>query len=115
MHEMIMNFCGYATTALNMISYLPQIIKILKTKHADDVSMSSWVLWVLSAVVWMIYAVLDGGIGILLAQLSELALTTTVFVLTLKYKDSRKGKMAYYVYEHRHFSGLCNCPLEFVS
>lgn len=91
MREIIMNFCGYATAVLNMISYLPQIIKILKTRHADDVSVSSWVLWVLSAVIWMIYAVLDGGIGILIAQFSELVLTTAVFVLTLKYKDSRKG------------------------
>lgn len=86
-----MNSCGYATAILNMISYLPQIIKILKTRHADDVSVSSWVLWVLSAVIWMIYAVLDGGIGILIAQFFELVLTTAVFVLTLKYKDSRKG------------------------
>lgn len=40
------------------ISYFPQIVKCLRTKQASDLSIWSWVLWVVSSLSYTLYAVL---------------------------------------------------------
>lgn len=39
-----------------IISYLPQIVKLIRTKKSEDLSVQSWVLWVLSSLCYTIYA-----------------------------------------------------------
>ena len=44
---------GFCTT----ISFLPQILKIVKTKHARDVSMGMYVVLMIGIVCWLIYGI----------------------------------------------------------
>ena len=41
-----------------MISYLPQTIRLIKTKKSEDLSINSWVLWVISSLAYTLYAVI---------------------------------------------------------
>ncbi len=41
-----------------LVSFLPQAIKLIKTKESDDISISSWVLWVISSLSYVLYAYL---------------------------------------------------------
>ena len=41
-----------------MISYLPQTIKLIRTKKSNDLSINSWILWVISSLSYTLYAVL---------------------------------------------------------
>lgn len=41
-----------------MISYLPQTIKLIKTKKSSDLSINSWILWVVSSFSYTVYAIL---------------------------------------------------------
>lgn len=92
MRELFLNCCGYICTALTLISYVPQLIKILRTKHADDISVGSWLLWVIGASIWEAYALVDGGAGIIVAQTTELLMILTTLIATLKYRNSRNEK-----------------------
>ena len=92
MRELFLNCCGYICTALTLISYIPQLIKILKTQHADDVSVGSWVLWFVGASIWEVYAIVDGGAGIIVAQTTELLMIIATLIATLKYRNSRMEK-----------------------
>ena len=47
----IVSFCTF-------ISYLPQIIKLVKTKKSNDLSVKSWILWVVSSISYTLYAFL---------------------------------------------------------
>lgn len=89
--ELFLQLCGYACAAITMVSYIPQIVKTMKTKKADDLSKGSWTLWLMGAVIWEIYALVDGGIGLVVAQTLELLMILTVFVLAVLYGTSRKG------------------------
>ena len=40
------------------ISYFPQIVKCLKTKEAEDLSIWSWILWVVSSLAYTSYAII---------------------------------------------------------
>lgn len=44
MREMILQITMWIVIICTYISYVPQIIKLIKTKKADDLSIASWVL-----------------------------------------------------------------------
>ena len=41
-----------------LISYLPQAIKLIKTKKSNDLSTTSWIIWVVSSFSYSLYAFL---------------------------------------------------------
>jgi uncharacterized protein with PQ loop repeat len=43
---------------LEFVSYLPQIVKLIKTKRAVDLSLGSWILWTGTDLLALIYAFL---------------------------------------------------------
>ena len=45
-------------TACTFISYLPQAIKIIRTKQSEDLSIHTLILWVVSSLAYVLYAFL---------------------------------------------------------
>ena len=43
---MLENILLGIVTMCTMISYIPQAIKLVKTKKSNDLSLKSWILWV---------------------------------------------------------------------
>lgn len=37
-------------TICESIAYIPQVVKLVKTKSADDLSITTWLIWFFSAV-----------------------------------------------------------------
>lgn len=68
------------------ISYIPQILRLYKTKKSEDISLSSWFLWVISALAYFTYAILEKNIGLMITIGSNLLLTSIVFIMTIYYK-----------------------------
>jgi MtN3 and saliva related transmembrane protein len=46
---------GYAAAALTMFGFIPQLVKMLRTKSVDDVSLVMMVQMGLGVFLWMIY------------------------------------------------------------
>ena len=74
-------------TICTYISYAPQIIKIIKTKSAADLSIATWVLWVITCVCYTGYAILDGSVGLIISCVSELVLCMIILYLSIKYRE----------------------------
>lgn len=73
-----------------MISYLPQTIKLIKTKKSNDLSINSWILWVTSSLSYTLYAVLCSKEFMLIFETSlELAFCLIILLLALKYKNNK--------------------------
>lgn len=73
-----------------MISYLPQTIKLIRTKKSDDLSINSWVLWVISSFSYTLYAVLCSKDFMLIFETSlELGFCLIILLLALKYKNNK--------------------------
>ena len=73
-------------TICTYISYAPQIVKILKTKSAADLSITTWILWVITCVCYTGYAILDGSLGLIISCVSELVLCIIILYLSIKYR-----------------------------
>ena len=80
-----MELLGYTGTVLTISSFLPQAVKTVRTRKTRDLSLPTYIILVLSALVWTIY-----GIG---TDAPPIAVTNaTVFlassvVLSIKIKE----------------------------
>ena len=90
--ELFLECCGYICACLTLISYVPQIIKTLKTKSANDLSKGSWALWLIGAIIWETYAIVDGGLGLIVPQTLELIMILFTMILAIIYGNTRGGK-----------------------
>lgn len=84
--ELILTICASITSVITLISYIPQLIKSLRTKKTDDLPIGSWILWVVGAIVWEIYAIVDGGIALFISQTLELLFISSTLILAVLYR-----------------------------
>ena len=74
----------------DMTSYLPQIIKIVKTKSAEDISATSWIIWIISYIAYTLYATLVSKDKMLiLITFLGLIFCLIILILTLKYQKKK--------------------------
>jgi uncharacterized protein with PQ loop repeat len=82
-------------TVDTFVSYAPQIIKILRTKRAEDLSKLSWALWLMMYVILMIYAfVFTKDILLLVAYIAEVSLCLLIWIMSFVYGKKRKKEEA---------------------
>jgi uncharacterized protein with PQ loop repeat len=86
-----MQILFYLPGILFVISGIPQIIKLLKTKSSGDISISMYVLTCIAIVIIVIDAYRAGNTSIMVSNLASLVVAGTNTVLTIKY---RKKKVA---------------------
>lgn len=70
-------------TVVNITSYMPQIIKLVKTKSSSDLSLLSWIQFDITYILYIVLAVMDGaGIGLMLISVMEalLCIITTILI-----------------------------------
>lgn len=73
-----------------MISYLPQAIKLIKNKKSSDLSINSWILWVISSSSYTLYAILCSKDIMLIFETSlELFFCLLILVLAVKYRNNK--------------------------
>ncbi len=80
-------------TVLEVIAYTPQLIKLLKTKSADDLSCTSWMTWFIADSCYLSYVLLESpDVGVIFICLLDLAFIISVYCLTIYYQKHKKRK-----------------------
>ena len=75
---------------INLTSYIPQIIKIIRTKRSDDISLLSYVLFDLGYIMYTILMIMDKvGVGLMSLQIVETTLCILITILAYRYKSDR--------------------------
>jgi MtN3 and saliva related transmembrane protein len=77
---------GYVAGSLAMISFLPQVIRTIRTKKADDLSMSMLILTLATNILYVIYGLLLElyPIVVMIGIMTVIVITQIVF--TWKYR-----------------------------
>lgn len=86
MKETVLVVLMWVVTVCTYISYAPQIIKLLRTKKSEDLSIMSWVLWTTSSLANLVYSILLGRFELVIASISEFLLILATLVLTVYYE-----------------------------
>lgn len=87
MNPTLLTILGVTGNLLVVISYLPQIKKLLITKRAEDLSLSMWVMYTLGDILLLIYSISTGDV--IFTALFTLFTVENVVVLYLAIKYSK--------------------------
>ena len=88
MNFLNIDFFGYFAAILTTAAFLPQLIKTLKTKKADDVSLITLIMFICGVGSWIIYGHAISSSPILIANIITFILN--FFILISKIYFARK-------------------------
>jgi MtN3 and saliva related transmembrane protein len=77
---------GLLAGGLTTVSFIPQVIKIWKTKSAEDVSLKMFLALCTGVVLWIVYGFLKKDTAILVTNGVTLLLTLAILGMKLKFK-----------------------------
>jgi MtN3 and saliva related transmembrane protein len=81
---------GLAAGGLTTVSFVPQVLKIWRTKSGRDVSYGMFLLFSLGVLLWLVYGLMLNALPIIVANAVTLVLA--LGVLGLKYWYGRKAE-----------------------
>ena len=81
-------FFGYFAAILTTLAFLPQLIKTLKTKKAEDVSLTTLIMFLTGVFSWIIYGYKISSTPILIANIITFILN--LFILIFKVTFSKE-------------------------
>ncbi len=86
---MIFDYLPYIAAIVMTVSYIPQIIKIFKTKSAGDLSFTTWCTWIIFMGIMAIHAYIISDIPFLISQGGQVIMLVFVLYLMIKYKRKK--------------------------
>jgi MtN3 and saliva related transmembrane protein len=76
---------GIAAAILTTVSFVPQLIRILRTKHTKDLSLLTFSLFFLGVFLWLIYGMLIKELPVILANAATLIVALLILINKVKY------------------------------
>lgn len=84
---------GFIAGFIMIFSFLPQLIRTYKTKHAADISIFMLILQMTCIGLWMIYGILTSSISLFVSNLVSVLVVVTVLIMKLIY-DKQEERSA---------------------
>jgi MtN3 and saliva related transmembrane protein len=79
-------YIGYFAGILTVVSFLPQLVRTWRTKHARDLSSGMILLLTASGGCWTLYGVLTADRPVIATNLGVVVLTSTLFAAKIRYR-----------------------------
>ena len=83
----IINIVGAAGGIVSSVTFLPQVIKIWKTKSAKDLSMGTVLFLVLNVSLWLLYGILTNLYPIIITNGIVLSMVFIMVYFKLTFKE----------------------------
>ena len=78
-------FFGYFAAILTTLAFLPQLIKTLKTKKAEDVSLITLIMFLTGVLSWIIYGYKISSTPILIANITTFILNLLILIFKITF------------------------------
>lgn len=84
--ETTTDIIGFFAATLTTIAYLPQLIRIIKTRSTKDVSLLMYLVMLTGVVLWLVYGIQIGSKPVIVANTITTIFVATIMVFKLRYK-----------------------------
>ena len=81
-----MELVGIAAGICTSVSLLPQLVKMIKTKKADDISLFYLVILLTGLALWTVYGFMREDVPIIVTNALSFLLNATLIILGVRYK-----------------------------
>ncbi len=78
------NILGFIAGTLTTIAFVPQVIKIWKTKSTKDISLGMFVILCTGISLWVVYGILVKSLPVVVANATTLVFALLILVLKIK-------------------------------
>lgn len=78
---------GYIGGIFSSLSFLPQVMKIWKTKSAKDLSMATLLLLTINVSLWLTYGITIASVPLWLTNAIVLTMVLIMIYFKIKFKD----------------------------
>lgn len=82
-------YIGIAAGIFSAASLLPQLVKIIREKKANDVSVGMFVLLFAGLGLWIFYGIMKKDLPLILTNAVSLATNALIIYFSLKYKKKK--------------------------
>lgn len=94
MHDKTMNRLidgiGLIAGLLTTTAFIPQVLKIYRTKSGKDISARMISLFTTGLVLWLIYGILLRSMPLILSNSVTLVLSLAIIALKIRYRDPQR-------------------------
>lgn len=80
------NMIGFLAAMLTTFSFLPQAIKVIKTKDTSGISLVMYSMFVLGVLLWAIYGIVSNDLPLIIANTVTFIFAGVVLFYKIKYK-----------------------------
>lgn len=77
---------GLMAAFLTTVAFLPQVIKVWKSKKAEDLSLGTFILFATGIFTWLVYGIAIQDTPIILANSITFVLAATILYFKVRYK-----------------------------
>jgi MtN3 and saliva related transmembrane protein len=82
---LLVTIIGTVAGTLTTTAYLPQVVKVWRSRSAGDISLQMYILVVTGASLWVVYGLMLTQWPVIIANAVSLLFTTTILVFKLRY------------------------------
>ena len=81
----LITILGLSAAACTTISFLPQALKTIKTKHTKDLSLVMYSVLVTGIFLWLAYGIMINDLPIIIANSITFIFTSVILAMKIKY------------------------------
>ena len=87
---------GYAAATMTTISFVPQLLRVLRLRSARDISLGMFLIFSLGTFAWGVYGVLVHSAPVWIANALTFALSISILALKLRFdrRDTNSDQTA---------------------
>ena len=82
----ILKYIGFLAAFCTTFAFLPQAIKVWKTKSTRDISLYMFIIFTVGVISWLIYGITISDLPIILANSVTLVLSFFILFYKIRYK-----------------------------
>lgn len=84
---------GFLAAFCTTAAFVPQAVKVFRTKKAEDISLGMFLLMSVGVALWDVYGIIIGAVPVVAANSVTLVLSAYILLMKIKY-DRKSGNPA---------------------
>jgi MtN3 and saliva related transmembrane protein len=81
---------GLAAGVLTTLAFVPQVIRVWRSRSARDLSLSSFAIFTAGVALWLVYGLVVGALPVIVANAVTLVLAGAILVMKLRFDRRRR-------------------------